>query len=199
MIYRFEYDWQHDQRVKLNDEIGFPAVLNCTPYLALLNNNNEENNTSNDVTSNNNNDNNNNKEQDKIMKEGEEIEIEKPVYDLYAILVHSGSAAFGHYYAFIRNFTDGKWYKFNDEHVTEVTDDDVRSHNWLNFKSGDNFTSNNVTTFTSTSAWSHSMQRVCLYCNVTINVNNCYSQQHLICWYIEEDLLKKLIMVSIYR
>jgi ubiquitin C-terminal hydrolase len=31
------------------------------------------------------------------------------VYELYAVLVHQGSADFGHYYAFIKNFGDGQW------------------------------------------------------------------------------------------
>lgn len=45
-----------------------------------------------------------------------------PVYELYAILVHSGSATFGHYYSYIKSFTDGRWYKFNDEYVTLATE-----------------------------------------------------------------------------
>lgn len=36
------------------------------------------------------------------------------VYELYSVLIHSGGAMGGHYYAFIRNFETGKWYKFND-------------------------------------------------------------------------------------
>ena len=29
------------------------------------------------------------------------------MYELFAILIHSGNAQFGHYYAYIKNFTDG--------------------------------------------------------------------------------------------
>lgn len=36
------------------------------------------------------------------------------IYELYSVLIHSGGAMGGHYYAFIRNFETGKWYKFND-------------------------------------------------------------------------------------
>jgi len=36
------------------------------------------------------------------------------VYELYSVLVHSGSAFGGHYYAYIKSFDDGKWYNFND-------------------------------------------------------------------------------------
>ncbi|KAJ8416291.1 hypothetical protein AAFF_G00383130 [Aldrovandia affinis] len=35
-------------------------------------------------------------------------------------MVHSGSAAGGHYYACIRSFSDGQWYSFNDQHVIKI-------------------------------------------------------------------------------
>ncbi|XP_077867523.1 ubiquitin carboxyl-terminal hydrolase 47-like [Saccoglossus kowalevskii] len=49
-----------------------------------------------------------------------------PSYELFSIMVHSGSAAGGHYYAYIKSFTDGQWYCFNDQHVTTITQDDIR-------------------------------------------------------------------------
>jgi ubiquitin carboxyl-terminal hydrolase 47 len=42
------------------------------------------------------------------------------VYELYAVLVHSGSAIGGHYYAYIKSFEDGKWYNYNDSNVSEI-------------------------------------------------------------------------------
>jgi len=42
------------------------------------------------------------------------------VYELYAVLIHSGSALGGHYYAYIKNMAEQKWFKFNDSTVTEV-------------------------------------------------------------------------------
>lgn len=42
------------------------------------------------------------------------------VYELYAILIHRGSANGGHYYAYIKNVTDGKWNEFNDSSVSSV-------------------------------------------------------------------------------
>jgi hypothetical protein len=36
------------------------------------------------------------------------------IYELFSVLIHSGSAMGGHYYAFIKSFENGKWYKFND-------------------------------------------------------------------------------------
>ncbi|GLJ42235.1 hypothetical protein SUGI_0874260 [Cryptomeria japonica] len=40
------------------------------------------------------------------------------LYSLYSVLVHSGGANAGHYYAFIRPLLSERWYKFNDECVT---------------------------------------------------------------------------------
>ena len=45
------------------------------------------------------------------------------VYELYSIMIHSGGAFGGHYYAYIKSFEDGKWYNFNDSSVTEITDE----------------------------------------------------------------------------
>eukprot|EP00767_Chilomastix_cuspidata_P001634 gnl/Chilomastix_cuspidata/176.p1 GENE.gnl/Chilomastix_cuspidata/176~~gnl/Chilomastix_cuspidata/176.p1 ORF type:complete len:1541 (+),score=426.79 gnl/Chilomastix_cuspidata/176:32-4624(+) len=41
-------------------------------------------------------------------------------YQLFALCIHSGSARGGHYYAFIRDVTSGKWYEFNDSTVSEI-------------------------------------------------------------------------------
>jgi ubiquitin C-terminal hydrolase len=38
----------------------------------------------------------------------------KNIYELYSVMIHSGGAMGGHYYAFTKNFETGKWYKFND-------------------------------------------------------------------------------------
>jgi len=42
------------------------------------------------------------------------------VYELYAVLIHSGSAMGGHYYCYIKSRDDGKWYNFNDTSVSEI-------------------------------------------------------------------------------
>jgi ubiquitin carboxyl-terminal hydrolase 47 len=47
------------------------------------------------------------------------------VYELYSILIHSGSAMGGHYYAYIKSFEDGKWYNFNDSSVEEIKEGNV--------------------------------------------------------------------------
>lgn len=43
------------------------------------------------------------------------------IYDLYGVIVHSGSASNGHYYAFLRTPTDPQWYKFDDSKVSKET------------------------------------------------------------------------------
>lgn len=45
------------------------------------------------------------------------------VYNLFAVLVHSGSANGGHYYAYIRHKSD--WFCFNDNQVHKVGSEDV--------------------------------------------------------------------------
>ena len=41
-------------------------------------------------------------------------------FELFSVMVHSGSAAGGHYYACIKSFSDSQWYSFNDQHVSKV-------------------------------------------------------------------------------
>lgn len=42
-------------------------------------------------------------------------------YELYSVLMHSGTALAGHYYAFIRDFAKQSWYKFNDRQVQALS------------------------------------------------------------------------------
>lgn len=43
------------------------------------------------------------------------------VYELFSIMIHSGSASGGHYYAFIKDFGKNQWFCFNDQTVTGVS------------------------------------------------------------------------------
>ncbi|XP_005288088.2 ubl carboxyl-terminal hydrolase 18 isoform X1 [Chrysemys picta bellii] len=47
-------------------------------------------------------------------------------YELFGVVAHSGLASFGHYCAYIRSLTEGKWYCFNDSSVCQVSWDDVK-------------------------------------------------------------------------
>ncbi|ETE58760.1 Ubl carboxyl-terminal hydrolase 18, partial [Ophiophagus hannah] len=48
------------------------------------------------------------------------------LYDLFAVIAHSGPADFGHYCAYIWSLTENKWYCFNDSSVCEVSWDDIK-------------------------------------------------------------------------
>jgi len=129
---RFEYDWERDVRVKLHDEISFPMLLDMSKYLVdpkLLQTNEDKEKAEKASTT--------EKKDEKTKKEKKEKDKEKdketlpstdldlPFFELYAVLVHSGNAGFGHYYAFLKNFTDAKWYKFNDEQVSVMDESEV--------------------------------------------------------------------------
>lgn len=43
-------------------------------------------------------------------------------YELFAIMIHSGSASGGHYYVYIKDFENGEWFWFNDCTVTPVSE-----------------------------------------------------------------------------
>lgn len=43
-------------------------------------------------------------------------------YELFSIMIHSGSASGGHYYAYIKDFENGEWYCFNDQSVSSVSE-----------------------------------------------------------------------------
>ena len=52
------------------------------------------------------------------------------LYDLYAVLVHAGSANSGHYYAVVRDLTSDvrPWWVFNDERVRALAPDSLSSY-----------------------------------------------------------------------
>lgn len=43
------------------------------------------------------------------------------LYELFAIMIHSGSASGGHYYAYIMDFESHEWFCFNDQNVSSVS------------------------------------------------------------------------------
>uniref|UniRef100_H2YIV9 USP domain-containing protein n=1 Tax=Ciona savignyi TaxID=51511 RepID=H2YIV9_CIOSA len=76
---RFDFDYSTMHRIKLNDCMQFPQILNLNSFT-------------------------------------EETSKEGPyVYELFSIMIHSGSAAGGHYYAYIKSFENNRWYSFNDQ------------------------------------------------------------------------------------
>jgi ubiquitin carboxyl-terminal hydrolase 8 len=48
-------------------------------------------------------------------------------YNLYGISNHYGTMEGGHYTAYCKNVEYGKWYKFDDHEVSEISNNNVRS------------------------------------------------------------------------
>lgn len=55
------------------------------------------------------------------LQEGEQV------YELFSVMVHSGSALGGHYYAYIWSFEQERWLKFNDSNVKPASMEEVKS------------------------------------------------------------------------
>lgn len=53
------------------------------------------------------------------------------MYELFSIMIHSGSASGGHYYAYIKEFKKGDWFCFNDQSVSRVSE--FHSQCWTAF------------------------------------------------------------------
>ncbi|CAK5074464.1 unnamed protein product [Meloidogyne enterolobii] len=49
----------------------------------------------------------------------------KYIYELFSIMVHQGSAAAGHYFAYIKNMDQDKWFCFNDSSVQAASKHDI--------------------------------------------------------------------------
>ncbi len=127
-------DWELDRRVKLDDKVTFPMTLDMAPYLC-----EGDEQPGAEVA-----------QPDPESDGGEAAGFEpafgrdgaliRPVdkrvadqsggtlpYELFAVLVHRGTAAFGHYYAYVKDFATGQWLNFNDGTVTAASVSDVES------------------------------------------------------------------------
>ena len=131
---RFYYDFQIDSRNKLHNKVPFPLILNCNKYLKdykdiIYNSNEDENDNfciqySEEIINN-------------YLKEGPNV------YELFSIVIQSGTANGGHYFAYIKSFEDNKWYNFNDSNVSEITTDNI-----INVFGNDNLINKNYSTST---------------------------------------------------
>ena len=54
------------------------------------------------------------------------LESGEHVYELFSVMVHSGFAQGGHYYAYIKSFDNERWYLFNDSSVKEVGEEELK-------------------------------------------------------------------------
>lgn len=50
-----------------------------------------------------------------------------PIYNLSSVICHHGTVGSGHYTCYARNALNGRWYEFDDHHVTEVTPEVVQT------------------------------------------------------------------------
>jgi ubiquitin C-terminal hydrolase len=109
---RFDFDYQTMRRIKLNNKVTFPHVLDMNLVLDGYVPRPESDEELLD------------KELDYKRRVQQEIEralMHGPyVYELYAVLVHRGSALGGHYYAYIKNMDDAQWFDFNDSSVGRI-------------------------------------------------------------------------------
>ncbi|XP_076286396.1 ubiquitin specific protease 47 isoform X2 [Lasioglossum baleicum] len=170
---RFDFDFNTFRRVKLNDKVTFPNVLNLNQFI--LPTTNEESTISEKNTnlaksddsstidfgtldddytscenslSNSNHTKNNDPDEDDegvdVLSNGptssnctehnyendknrDNNAVEGPYnYELFSIMIHSGSASGGHYYAYIKDFRTQEWLCFNDQTVTQITNDDIQ-------------------------------------------------------------------------
>jgi len=83
---RFEFDFENEQNVKINDRFEFSEHIDLTKYL----------------------------------DPGAPAQP-KPIYTLWAVLVHYGSVHGGHYYVFIRQPKDRLWYRCDDDIVESAS------------------------------------------------------------------------------
>ncbi len=114
---RFDFDYKTMSRFKLSNKVTFPEILNVSKYLSENEPKEEaacgEKSTQIDV--------------DEIKQESNSEESgDLNTYELFSIMIHSGSATGGHYYAYIKCFDTGQWINFNDERVSKLEREDIK-------------------------------------------------------------------------
>ncbi|XP_078240066.1 ubiquitin carboxyl-terminal hydrolase 47 isoform X4 [Pogona vitticeps] len=141
---RFDFDYTTMHRIKLNDRMTFPEELDMSTFIDIEDESpqtesctdsgaeNEGSCHSDQMSNDFSNDDGvdegicleNNSTAEKISKVASEKN--SLLYELFSVMVHSGSAAGGHYYACIKSFSDDQWYSFNDQHVSKITREDIK-------------------------------------------------------------------------
>ena len=64
-----------------------------------------------------------------LNREKPKLEAEPLLYELIGVIEHRGGMGGGHYTAKCKNEITKKWYNFDDEHVTEETEQNILSNN----------------------------------------------------------------------
>ncbi|KAL9651994.1 hypothetical protein ABK040_000336 [Willaertia magna] len=96
---RFDIDYSTFTRIKLNNQIVFQPILDMNKHL----------NTSTNFQS---------SEINAVT-----LDSHFNIYNLFAVLIHSGGSSGGHYYAYIKIHND--WYEFNDSNVSKIDEKQV--------------------------------------------------------------------------
>ncbi|XP_068203218.1 ubiquitin carboxyl-terminal hydrolase 47-like isoform X2 [Palaemon carinicauda] len=157
-LMRFDFDYNTLHRIKLNDKVTFPSVLDLNSFTeteglsgavitpdkpsvdkvddasttdsgsALDVEDSSVENTSNSLHESDNQDEDEGIDVSSIYNEKNKscLNNGRYVYELFSIMVHSGSASGGHYYAYIKDFRTGEWFCFNDQSVSKITYNDIR-------------------------------------------------------------------------
>lgn len=88
-LQRFNFDWERQRRVKVDQLCAFPLTIDMENFL------------------------------------DEECSVTRgpTAYSLSAVLIHSGTAHSGHYFAYVKDCASGTWFEFNDEKVTLLAED----------------------------------------------------------------------------
>ncbi|KAJ8412867.1 hypothetical protein AAFF_G00104490 [Aldrovandia affinis] len=139
---RFDFDYSTMHRIKLNDRMTFPEELDMGPFIDMEDEKSPQTESCTDSGAENegschSDQMSNDFSTDDGVDEGICLDSAssaeralKPksslTFELFSVMVHSGSAAGGHYYACIKSFSDGQWYSFNDQHVSKITQEDIR-------------------------------------------------------------------------
>uniref|UniRef100_A0A671LLC1 Ubiquitin carboxyl-terminal hydrolase 47 n=1 Tax=Sinocyclocheilus anshuiensis TaxID=1608454 RepID=A0A671LLC1_9TELE len=138
---RFDFDYTTMHRIKLNDRVTFPEELDMSPFIDVEDEKSPQTESCTDSGAENegschSDQMSNDFSTDDAVDEGICLDntssserVLKPksslTFELFSVMVHSGSAAGGHYYACIKSFSDSQWYSFNDQHVSKITQDDI--------------------------------------------------------------------------
>uniref|UniRef100_A0A8C2AEF4 Ubiquitin carboxyl-terminal hydrolase 47 n=1 Tax=Cyprinus carpio TaxID=7962 RepID=A0A8C2AEF4_CYPCA len=134
---RFDFDYTTMHRIKLNDRMTFPEELDMSPFIDVEDEKSPQTESCTDSGAENegschSDQMSNDFSTDDALDEGICLDntssterVLKPksslTFELFSVMVHSGSAAGGHYYACIKSFSDSQWYSFNDQHVSKVS------------------------------------------------------------------------------
>lgn len=114
---RFDFDLESLSRSKINDYCEFPMKLNIEPF------------TKDGIER---------KEKGETVDPAELIQYD---YDLSGIIVHTGTAEFGHYYSFIKERKDDdqgeQWFCFNDKSVEPFDPQEIPHQCFGGFESGE--------------------------------------------------------------